>query len=266
MTHFTQIITDIVDDKWSHLPAQWISPKKQKLYVISPTDINESRTLDQDPQPFWLGYHRLGQKLFEIRLKVVQTFRKFKFEKYTPLMQEHFPDVDLGLGNSGINELFVPPKRGRPRKADIKKRKQRDMDVEYLPSSTSSRGRNLRRRGPKRLKTGKGPVVDQSSSDSNKVLSVADILLQARDVKTGKWKVFVEWEDRSLAEASWTPLNYLSRESTQWWQLLCECRYPLLTEKMFPSLAISGPPSLVADEEGDESTASSASENDYRNI
>ena len=89
---------------------------------------------------------------------------------------------------------------------------------------------------------------------------MADILLQARDVKTGKWKVFLEWDDRSLADASWTPLNYLSRESTPWWQLLRECRYPMLTENMFHSLAISGPPSLVSDEEADELTTSSSSE------
>ena len=121
VTHFTKIIGDIVDDKWSHLPSQWISEKKQKLYVISPEDINESRTLDQDPQPFFLGYHRLGQKLFEIRLKLVQTFRNFNFDEYTPLIQECFPNLDLGVPNSGINELFAPPKRGRPSKRLLSK-------------------------------------------------------------------------------------------------------------------------------------------------
>ena len=211
--------------------------------------------MDQDPQPFFLGYHRLGQKLFDLRLKVVQTFRNFEFEAFTPIVQEQFPDLDLGLPNSGINELFKPPKRGRPPKAESKKRKQRNMDVEYLPNNTSQ-SRNLRRRGPKRLKTGKGPVVDQSSSDSNKILNMVDILFQARDSKTGHWKVFVEWDDRSLAEASWTPLKNLSKESTQWWQLLRECRYPLFGENMFPSLAISGPLRVMSDEESNESTNS----------
>src|SRR6185436_14065943 len=98
-------------------------------------------------------------------------------------------DLHLGLENSGINVLFAPPKRGRPRKADIKKRKRQQMEMEYLPTNSSSK-RNLRRRAPKRIKKGKGPVVDQSSSDSNKILNVADILLQARDIKTEKWKVF----------------------------------------------------------------------------
>ena len=149
VTHFTQIIDDIVEDKSSHLPTQWVSEKKQKLYVISPVEIKAARTLDQDPQPFFLGYHRLGQKLFDLRLKVVQTFRNFEFEAFTPIVQEQFPDLDLGLPDSGINELFKPPRRGRPPKAESKKRKQRNMDVEYLPNNTSQ-SRNLRRRGPKR--------------------------------------------------------------------------------------------------------------------
>src|SRR5689334_15949324 len=62
------------------------------------------------------------------------------------------------------------------------------MDVEYLPNILSSQGRRLRRRGPKRLKTGKGPVVDQSSSDSNKILNVSDIFLQQEPLKQGNGK------------------------------------------------------------------------------
>ena len=74
VTHFTQVIDDIVEDKWSHLPSHWVSEKNQKLYVISLDELKKLRTLNQDPQPFFLGYHRLGQKLFDLRLKVIQTF------------------------------------------------------------------------------------------------------------------------------------------------------------------------------------------------
>ena len=128
------------------------------------------------------------------------------------------------------------------------------MDMEYLPTNSSSKRRCLRRGGPKRIKTGKGPVVDHSSCDSNKVLNIADILLQARDIRTRKWKVFVEWDDRSLAEASWTPLTNLPKDSALWWYLLRESRYPMFTEDMFPSLPISGP--LPNDEQVTESTVS----------
>ena len=56
VTHFTQVIDDIVEDKWSHLPTQWVSEKKQKLYVISPVEIKAARTLDQDPQPVFFPW------------------------------------------------------------------------------------------------------------------------------------------------------------------------------------------------------------------
>ena len=74
--------------------------------------------------------------------------------------------------------------------------------------------------------------------------------------QTGKWKVLVEWDDRSLAEASWTPLTYLSKQSSIWWYLLRECRYPMFNENMFPSLPISGPLPITDDEEENAATVS----------
>ena len=49
----------------------------------------------------------------------------------------------------------------------------------------------------------KAPPLDASSSDTNKILNIADILLQATDLRTGQVKVFVEWDDRPLSAASW---------------------------------------------------------------
>ena len=51
--------------------------------------------------------------------------------------------------------------------------------------------KGLRKRAP-----AKAPLLDASSSDTNKILNIADILLQATDLKTGQVKVFVEWDDR----------------------------------------------------------------------
>ena len=31
VNHFKQVITNIVDNKWSHLPTQWLSKEKQKV-------------------------------------------------------------------------------------------------------------------------------------------------------------------------------------------------------------------------------------------
>ena len=66
-----------------------------------------------------------------------------------------------------------------------------DFDVEYQPTSISSQ-RNLRRKGLRRTVHGKAPLLDTSSSDTNKILNIADILLQAKDQRTGQMKVFVE--------------------------------------------------------------------------
>jgi len=253
-----------VGEQWSHLPSQWISKStKEKIYVIGREDMEESRLLDHNPQPFFLGHHQLGQKLQDLRLKVVESFRKFDYSKYTEHIQAIFSDDFVDLPASGINELFPPPKRGRPRKSESKKRKRQKQDLDYIPINESLH-RNLRRRGQKRIATSKAPVVDQSSSDSNKLLNMADILLQARDSKTGTWKIFVEWDDRPLKEASWITITNLPRESLQWWELLRECRYPGFNEDMFPSLAISGDSSRSGDTTVTQalSTSSSSSDSD----
>ena len=91
----------------------------------------------------------------------------------------------IGIEDSGINELFKPPRRGRPPKADAKKRQRQDFDVEYQPTTTSSR-RNLRHKGLRKRAPAKAPLLDASSSDTNKILNIADILLQATDLRTAK--------------------------------------------------------------------------------
>ena len=188
--HFKKIITEITDGKWSHLPSKWISKKdKQKLYAADRTQVQ--RVLDMDPQPFFLAYHRLGEKLYRLREKVVAAFREIKYENITPLITKVFGSTDfIGIEDSGINELFKPPKRGRPPKADTKKRKRQDFDVEYQPTTTSSQ-RNLRRKGLRKPVPAKAPLLDLSSSDTNKILKIADILLQATDLRTGQVKVLL---------------------------------------------------------------------------
>jgi hypothetical protein len=182
--HFKKVIVEIVDDKWSHRPAKWISKKdKQKLYVMDRTQLQGDRVLDPDPQPFFLAHHRLGQKLYQLREKIVFTFRHIDYEKLTPLLTSIFGSPDfIGVADSGINELFKPPRRGRPPKADAKKRQRQDFDVQYQPTTASSQ-RNLRRKGLRRTAPGKASMLDVSSSDTNKTLNIADLLFQQ---KTGE--------------------------------------------------------------------------------
>ena len=84
----------------------------------------------------------------------------------------------------------------------------------------------------------KAPLLDLSSSDTNKILKIADILLQATDLRTGQVKVFVEWDDRPLSAASWILLKSLNQDAAQWWNLLKDVRYPHFGEHMFPKLPI----------------------------
>ena len=88
---------------------------------------------------------------------------------------------------------------------DLEKQTPRNAN-EKTRSGLYANGQGTAKNTHKRNVAGKGPVVDQSSSDSNKVLNISDILLQARDMKTAKSKVFVEWEGLPLEEASWIPL------------------------------------------------------------
>ena len=111
------------------------------------------------------------------------------------------------------------------------------MYVEYQPTNTASQ-RNLHRKGLRRTVPGKAPLVDAPSSDTDKILNIADILLQATDIKTGQVKLFVEWDDRPLAAASWIQLRSLNKDTAQWWNLLKEVRYPFFSEDMFPKLLL----------------------------
>ena len=135
--HFKNVITEITAGKWFHWPSKWISRKdKQQLYVMDRKQIQDDRVLDSDPQPFFLPYHRLGEKLCRLREKVVSAFREIDYKRLTPLITKVFGSTDfIGIEDSGINELFKPPRRGRPPRKDAKKRKRQDFDVEYQPTN-----------------------------------------------------------------------------------------------------------------------------------
>ena len=97
--------------------------------------------------------------------------------------------------------------------------------------------------------------MDQSSSDSNKVLNMVDTYFKQEISKRESGKSW--WSgtiDLSLSFMDTTDL--LSKESSIWWYLLHECRYPKFHEHMFPSLPISGPLPTTDDEQGTESTVS----------
>ena len=202
--------------------------------------------LDTQPEPFFLGYHRLGQKLYNLRMKVVESFKNFNYARITPILREIFHDDDIGVANSGILELFPPPKRGRPKKSDVQARKRKRSeyaDVDYV--STQPKQRRLRRRGTKRSVSVGKKIVDSESSGENKIFNVSTILLQARDAKSQTMKLFVEWEGEPISDAPWIPLSNLTTATADWWRLEKERLYPCVEEDDFPSVPISGAPIAV---------------------
>ena len=94
--HFKKVITEITNNDWSHWPSKWISKKdKQKLYVMDRKQLQDDHFLDMDPQPFFLAYHRLGEKLYRLREKVVCAFREIDYKKLTPLITKVFGSTDF---------------------------------------------------------------------------------------------------------------------------------------------------------------------------
>ena len=70
--------------------------------------LQEDRVLDMNPQPFFLAYHRLGEKLYKLREKVVLALRQIDYEKLTPIITRVFGSTDfIGIEDSGVNELFI---------------------------------------------------------------------------------------------------------------------------------------------------------------
>ena len=61
--------------------------------------LQDDRFLDMDPQPFFLTYHLLGEKLYRLREKVVLAFREIDYKKLTPLITKVFGFTDfIGIG------------------------------------------------------------------------------------------------------------------------------------------------------------------------
>ena len=197
------------DREKSKEPAR---PPKHKEGTFSRAVLQKNLVFDENPSCFFLQSHQIQQRLSEIRTYFVNSLRKFPFQRFTPLVGEVLGADYVGVEDSGINQLFAPPKRGRK------------------PGSTA---------------THKMPRLDASvpSFHSAKPEKIRDILFQCRDFKDKELYVFVEWEDLDLDRCSWVPLSSLPPATKQWWELQCESRWPLLdlnTES--PLLRVTGGP------------------------
>ena len=62
---------------------------------------------------------------------------------------------------------------------------------------------------------------------------IANIVCQARDIKTSTLHVLVRWADESVA-ARWLPLDHLDQQTRQWWKQEFERRFPFTADAAIP--------------------------------
>ena len=61
--HFKLVITHIADDTWRHFKKTWTAAATNKtIHVAGLDQLQETMILDTQPEPFFLGYHRLGHE------------------------------------------------------------------------------------------------------------------------------------------------------------------------------------------------------------
>ena len=66
---------------------------------------------------------------------------------------------------------------------------------------------------------------------------IANIVCQARDIKTSKLHVLVRWTDESVP-ARWLSLDLLDQQTLQWWEQEFELRFPFTADVAIPLLEI----------------------------
>jgi hypothetical protein len=230
--HFSRIIEAIVDDTWMHYRIGWRDPKdadsKKKVFVLARDDVKQP-VLNRNPRVFFLQSHQLGAKLLAIRDHIIQSLRGFDFTITTPVLRANFPDYLVGEPGSGINELFPPPQRGRPKK------RKADSDGDYLPQAKVVR--SLRR------KTSQQPAdhhTNDSSDEKKMVYAVSEIFLEAMDQTSRQIYVFVSWQGWPINASSWNRLSDLTPETRTIWQREKESLFPFVLSREMPVLDIIG--------------------------
>src|SRR6185437_15663935 len=66
--------------------------------------------------------------------------------------------------------------------------------------------------------------------DFRRYWEIKRVFVQAREAKTDKFYVFVEWEGYPMTAAEWIPLNRLAPKTASDWRLQMERLYPLMVD------------------------------------
>ena len=168
-THFKSVIKAIGEGKWLH----YANPTRMGTSVFnffSKTQMEAKLTLDLQPKSFFLQPRLLAVKLTKIREAVVRSMRKLDYAKVTPEVTNVFGPEAVGVASSGIDDLFPPPRAGRPKKQVLISRLEMKQQV--------------KRRKVLRQEDMKGPSFVpgvSSSSQPHEATRISSILAQAVD-------------------------------------------------------------------------------------
>lgn len=175
---------------------------------------------DNDPKLVWACPEKINSYIDTCRDDVILSLTRFDYKTTTPLLQAVWPTVDLGISDAG-----VPPLRGtgHRRVGKRKRRPQSDLDYKHGPAI----GRVVRRKNLR--KSQRGPSLDDASDSGSgigKNFEVNDIILEAKDHRSGNVYVYVIWKDCPLTDASWQPFNNLLATVKSWWTVERATRFP----------------------------------------
>ena len=115
VAHFQSVIDAILAGTWKHYKSTR-SRRGAGRFVHDRQQLEEKLTLDQSPHCFLLQPLSLRSRLTEARDNMVNSFRRFDFKLYSPVLANVFGAEETANPGSGIDEIFPPRPAGRPRR------------------------------------------------------------------------------------------------------------------------------------------------------
>jgi hypothetical protein len=123
--HFTTVIDLLLAGNWRHYskPARRRTgdPTVSKSNAFSRDQCQKSLIFDANPCSFFLQPNLIRDAISDVRHLFIKSLQNFKFQQYNAHIEACLGADFLGVGDSGIDQLFPRRRRGRPRHGDEKK-------------------------------------------------------------------------------------------------------------------------------------------------
>ena len=82
------------------------------------------------PTPFFLEPNRLRERLHHMNLKIIDSFHKFRFDHYTPIINKHLGE-EYSQGPSQVSKVLQ--KKRKKNEEDEDDGEQSDADTKFWP-------------------------------------------------------------------------------------------------------------------------------------